>query len=777
MSELLPGCLDRGEALAPGKWRCRSTRVVIPGGFVTDADCLRCGFRRLAEPDSGIGSEPANGDLHGAQPTLESRLAVPIPRLSLAEVQSLPRHLIYHLYPIRDSVWKENLDELLRRENVFDGRRILTVALDAETVSETAVREALRGVPADVRFVENVPAMGETVSFERMLAEVLNLPGLTFYAHGKGVSRMHFRDTFGFWARSMYTLLDRLDEVSTQLTGKGVCGFARQFANRTGDGRYGWHYPGSFYWFRNDAVAARPYEPTKRDRFLTERFPADLFRFEESGTLVERPIAGSPYDREVWEPLLTNEIEQHTGRRRIEVVTPPIAVRRNVDIDVIIPCHNYGRYLRECLDSVLHSSVRPASIIVVDDSSTDNTGDIAAEFSEVRYVRVEHRSAIKSRRAGFELGRAAFVLFLDADDVLHPNYIEAGLEQFRRETGVVYSDFTLFGETSGRRVLNYDPSTIQLRNTIHAGAIYRRAALDVSQSLEQKTSESSHDDWHVAKRVVAHGWKVVKNPVDYRYRIHGSSMMKSAVNELRGPEGYYQLANLRSADVTICIPFSGRRFAWPKLRDWLERQTHPRDKCKLLLANCGTDDHFADEVAMWLPTSGYKSFAITRFHVGQRSGLADENRRDERVCADVRIVVARIYSRMRQELTTEFAFIVEDDIVPPLDAIDRLLRCLDHKVVCATGAYRSRYHQGFVLYDANRQPLTRGTGRQEVYFHGFGCLLTRRSVLDLFPITHVGKFADYDLNFCESIREAGWKSVVDWSVECEHQEASEAGAS
>lgn len=51
-------------------------------------------------------------------------------------------------------------------------------------------------------------------------------------------------------------------------------------------------------------------------------------------------------------------------------------------LTVIVTAHNYGHYLDECLQSVLHQSRRPEEILVVDDASTDDTADVVARWSD-----------------------------------------------------------------------------------------------------------------------------------------------------------------------------------------------------------------------------------------------------------------------------------------------------------------------------------------------------------------------------------------------------------
>jgi len=71
-------------------------------------------------------------------------------------------------------------------------------------------------------------------------------------------------------------------------------------------------------------------------------------------------------------------------------------------VSVIITCHNYGCYLTAAVESILNQTCLPDEILVVDDSSTDNTQEVAQQFSgqDVRYLRVENQRAHLSRYDG-----------------------------------------------------------------------------------------------------------------------------------------------------------------------------------------------------------------------------------------------------------------------------------------------------------------------------------------------------------------------------------------
>src|SRR5437764_738359 len=81
-----------------------------------------------------------------------------------------------------------------------------------------------------------------------------------------------------------------------------------------------------------------------------------------------------------------------------------------------------------------------------------DTPPVARRFrgAGVGYLRVEHRNVYQTRRAGLEATRSEVLCFLDADDILPPDYLEKGLPLFYDpEVGIVYSDVAYFGDWTG----------------------------------------------------------------------------------------------------------------------------------------------------------------------------------------------------------------------------------------------------------------------------------------------------------------------------------------
>lgn len=110
-------------------------------------------------------------------------------------------------------------------------------------------------------------------------------------------------------------------------------------------------------------------------------------------------------------------------------------------ISVIVPTYNYGRFIREAIESVLAQTYPVVEIIVVDDGSTDDTQEILTGFGN-RIVTVFQSNAGVSaaRNAGMAMARGEYLAFLDSDDLWLPEKIEKQIALFEAdpELGLVH---------------------------------------------------------------------------------------------------------------------------------------------------------------------------------------------------------------------------------------------------------------------------------------------------------------------------------------------------
>ena len=99
-------------------------------------------------------------------------------------------------------------------------------------------------------------------------------------------------------------------------------------------------------------------------------------------------------------------------------------------ISVIIPLYNKASFVRRAIESVLHQTIQDFECIVVDDGSTDGSGEIVEGIndSRIRLVRQPNGGVSQARNKGIELARHPLVAFLDADDEWMPGFLEASLK-------------------------------------------------------------------------------------------------------------------------------------------------------------------------------------------------------------------------------------------------------------------------------------------------------------------------------------------------------------
>jgi glycosyltransferase involved in cell wall biosynthesis/SAM-dependent methyltransferase len=102
-------------------------------------------------------------------------------------------------------------------------------------------------------------------------------------------------------------------------------------------------------------------------------------------------------------------------------------------VSVIVPVFNVGRYIAQCLDSLLMQSLRSLEVIVVNDGSTDGTASIAARYAEtydhVRLINQENQGLSAARNRGMQAASGNYLGFVDGDDWVHPAMYKAMLRK------------------------------------------------------------------------------------------------------------------------------------------------------------------------------------------------------------------------------------------------------------------------------------------------------------------------------------------------------------
>ncbi|MDB5562680.1 MAG: glycosyl transferase [Hyphomicrobiales bacterium] len=147
-------------------------------------------------------------------------------------------------------------------------------------------------------------------------------------------------------------------------------------------------------------------------------------------------------------------------------------------VDVIIPCYNYGRYLKQCVESVLTQTNVEVRVLILDDASPDDTPEIGAALvgadARVTFTRhVRNKGHLVTFNEGLEWASGDYLLLLSADDYLLPGALSRAtlLMEHAPEVGFVFGRVLVEGgDGSLVPVSPFDGKAIRIGHLILSGA-------------------------------------------------------------------------------------------------------------------------------------------------------------------------------------------------------------------------------------------------------------------------------------------------------------------
>jgi glycosyltransferase involved in cell wall biosynthesis len=205
---------------------------------------------------------------------------------------------------------------------------------------------------------------------------------------------------------------------------------------------------------------------------------------------------------------------------------------------VVIPCYRQAHFLPEALASVFQQTYPAVEAVVVNDGSPDDTDEVArAYLPRIVYVRQENVGLPGARNAGIRASSGKYLLFLDADDLLHPQAIEWLVAAVGdREDRLAQMGFCLFQRHPNEPATQpFVPDGDQLlphlihenRGPVHA---YLCSRVSVERAGLFEESLRSCEDWDLWLRLAVDGVDWVPVPhVGAYYRKYQGSMSTNHV--------------------------------------------------------------------------------------------------------------------------------------------------------------------------------------------------------------------------------------------------------
>ena len=248
------------------------------------------------------------------------------------------------------------------------------------------------------------------------------------------------------------------------------------------------------------------------------------------------------------------------------------AVRETVEnrplVSVVVPHFNLGEYLPRTLDSILASTYENVEIVVVDDCSTDALSALTIERIQtlegrIRIVRNPMNLGLAAtRNVALRHVRGEFVLTLDADDLIEPQFIELAVTALQRNPKfdfvVPQTGFFLDREEGqiGRQVAFTDYAVFygearalgMYENRYSTATCLARAS--VLRDLKYREELEAYEDWDLYSRAVSIGKRlIVTNGIHFFYRRRENSMYHTPERVSRHRVLYHAMLTGKTAKI------------------------------------------------------------------------------------------------------------------------------------------------------------------------------------------------------------------------------------
>lgn len=216
-------------------------------------------------------------------------------------------------------------------------------------------------------------------------------------------------------------------------------------------------------------------------------------------------------------------------------------------VSIIIPCYNNESTVLETLDAVYNQSFANIEVILVNDGSSDHSETVIASFLKKRpdliYLKQENQGPSAARNFGSSVATGEFLVFLDADDKIHPDYIALCVDEFNADPtlDLVYSNSEFFENQTGIYYLyDYNPVTLLGQNCFPIVAMIRlKSFIDIGKFDVQLNIA---EDWEMWIRYTSKFPKVKK--IEQTLFFYRKRSSKDSISDLNKNENIIDDAHL-----------------------------------------------------------------------------------------------------------------------------------------------------------------------------------------------------------------------------------------
>jgi glycosyltransferase involved in cell wall biosynthesis len=215
-----------------------------------------------------------------------------------------------------------------------------------------------------------------------------------------------------------------------------------------------------------------------------------------------------------------------------------------VKVSVIIPAYNGDRYISQAIDSIFQQTYKDYEIIVVDDGSSDRTGEILTNYGDrIRYLSQNNQGVAAARNKGLEVATGEYISFLDQDDYFLPQklFLQVNLLDRQKNLAFVNSGWQIVNDRGEgitavepwHQLTTLNPSDIIIWKPVFLGAmLFRQDWLLRANGFDPQLVQTPDVDLVMRLALLGGGGDWVSQ-ITVCYRQHSSNVSRNSIEQAR----------------------------------------------------------------------------------------------------------------------------------------------------------------------------------------------------------------------------------------------------
>ena len=241
-------------------------------------------------------------------------------------------------------------------------------------------------------------------------------------------------------------------------------------------------------------------------------------------------------------------------------------------VSIIVPFYNAENYIKKTIDSVLCQTYQHFEIIVINDGSTDYSSSIIKTIKDdrIHLVEQENQGVSSSRNKGIAMAKGEFVVFLDADDLLHPSFLEKRIFRLSKSAAIACASNVILVDEKGNKkedsnkyiAANKSSQILEFNDgiiTCPSSYLFKTEFIKKHKITFNKNLQSSADKYFLLE-VLKQGEIELINESPMYYRILNESMSHKITTALLKDQiaFYNEIKNFFENNNTVTNSYYGR---------------------------------------------------------------------------------------------------------------------------------------------------------------------------------------------------------------------------